>query len=324
MKQLWLVLLASVSLTGVAHAGGLDDAKAGFAAAKRGEYQAAVYFSTLALESGELSAKTQAIAHNNRGYAHDLLGAGGRAIFDYGQAIRIDPKFAVAYNNWGFVLNAKGEHVRAAADFSEAIRLKPNYADAFNNRGIAFANLADLDRAIEDYNQAIKLNPTLYQAYNNRGYARFQLGQFDTAARDLDVVVRVRPNYYYSILWHHLASMRADKANQEVFAAHAERLDLEEWPGPVMRLFLGELSVDEMLDIEFDADPKRARQQRCELFFYLGQYHLLAGDKSAAVEAFQKAVESGLPRFTEFRAAERELRHLGRQRVSDVPAKLRQ
>ncbi len=324
MKHLLLVLLASVGLASMAHAGGLDDAKAGFAAAKRGEYQAAIYFSTLALESGELKPSVQAIALNNRGYAHDLLGASNRAIRDYGEAIRIDPAFAVAYHTRGFALNSRGKHVRAAADFSEAIRLKPNYSDAFNNRGIAFANLADLDRAIEDYNQAIKLNPTLYQAYNNRGYARFQLGRFDTAARDLDVVIRVRPNFYYSILWHHLATSRAGKANDEVFAARAERLDLEVWPGPVMRLFLGELSVDEMVDVEFDADPKQARQQQCEMLFYLGQYHLLAGDKGAAAEAFQRAVETGIPGYTEFRAAERELRHLGRHRVSDVPAKLRQ
>lgn len=324
MKQLWLVLVTSVGLTGVANAGGLDDAKAGFAAAKRGEYQAAIYHSTLALESGELAPKTQAIALNNRGYAHDLLGASARAIRDYGEAIRVNPKFAVAYNNRGFVLNSRGEHVRAAADFTEAIRLRPDYSDAFNNRGIAFANLADLDRAIEDYSQAIKLNPTLYQAYNNRGYARFQLGQFDTAARDLDVVVRFRPNFYYSILWQHLATSRNAKADGEVFAARAERLDLDVWPGPVMRLFLGEVSVDEMLDYDFDADPKRARQQQCELFFYLGQYHLLAGDEDAAAEAFQKAIESGIPGFTEFRGAERELHRLGRRQVSKLQQKVRQ
>ena len=99
MKRLWLIPLASLGFAGVANAEGLDDAKAGFAAAKRGEYQAAIYFSSLAITSGELNVKTLAIAHNNRGYAHDILGASDRAIQDYGEAIRINPKFAVAYNN---------------------------------------------------------------------------------------------------------------------------------------------------------------------------------------------------------------------------------
>ena len=61
-----------------------------------------------------------------------------RAIADYTEAIRLDPKYANAYSNRGVAYSDKGDKDRAIADFTEAIRLDPKYADAYNNRGFAY------------------------------------------------------------------------------------------------------------------------------------------------------------------------------------------
>src|SRR5712691_10254342 len=45
---------------------------------------------------------------------------------------------ALAYNNRGVEYGAKGDHDRAISDFSEAIRLDPKYAVAYANRGVAY------------------------------------------------------------------------------------------------------------------------------------------------------------------------------------------
>ena len=47
---------------------------------------------------------------------------------------------------------------RALADYNESIRINPKYAKAFNNRGNIWKDKGDLDRAIADYNEAIKLD----------------------------------------------------------------------------------------------------------------------------------------------------------------------
>ena len=58
-----------------------------------------------------------------------------KAIADYNEAIRLDPKYALAYNNRGIAWRDKKEYDKAIADYNEAIRLDPKYAVAFDNRG---------------------------------------------------------------------------------------------------------------------------------------------------------------------------------------------
>ena len=51
-----------------------------------------------------------------------------------------------------------GQHQRAIQDYDQAIRLNPRYAEAYNNRGIAYKNLGQHQRAIQDYDEAIRIN----------------------------------------------------------------------------------------------------------------------------------------------------------------------
>ena len=58
-----------------------------------------------------------------------------KAIADYNESIRLDPKYAIAYNNRGDAWYHKKEYDKAIADFNEAIRLDPKTAVAYSNRG---------------------------------------------------------------------------------------------------------------------------------------------------------------------------------------------
>ena len=44
-----------------------------------------------------------------------------------------------------------GDHDKAIADFSEAIRLDPKRADAYYGRGTAYGHKGEYDKAIADY-----------------------------------------------------------------------------------------------------------------------------------------------------------------------------
>src|SRR5215831_370604 len=61
------------------------------------------------------------------------------------------------------------DYDRAIAEYSEAIRLDPKNPNAFSNRGNAYGNKGDYDRALSDYNEAIRLDPQFAIAFNNRG-----------------------------------------------------------------------------------------------------------------------------------------------------------
>jgi tetratricopeptide (TPR) repeat protein len=66
-----------------------------------------------------------------------------KAIADYGEAIRLDPKFAMAYNNRGLAWSAKQAYDQAIADYDKAIDLDPKLADAYNNRAWLWATCPD-------------------------------------------------------------------------------------------------------------------------------------------------------------------------------------
>jgi tetratricopeptide (TPR) repeat protein len=82
-------------------------------------------------------------------------------------------------------LNRK-DYDRAIAEFTEAIRHNPRYAAAHYNRGFACLVQKDYDRAIADFDQVIALNPKLATAYSNRGHAYRDKGELDRANADFD------------------------------------------------------------------------------------------------------------------------------------------
>ncbi len=137
-------------------------------------------------------------AYSSRGLAYDHKGDLGHADPDYNEAIRLDPKFAQAYFNRGNAYYQKGDDDRAIADYSEAIRLDPKYAYAYNNRGTAYDRQGDDDLAIADYSEAIRLDPKFAQAYSSRGLAYYQKGDFDRAIADYGEAIRLDPKYAYA------------------------------------------------------------------------------------------------------------------------------
>ena len=52
---------------------------------------------------------------------------------------------------------------RAIRDFDEAIRLDPKYARAYAERGYAWLAKGNYDQALKDYDQAIRLDPAMAQ-----------------------------------------------------------------------------------------------------------------------------------------------------------------
>jgi tetratricopeptide (TPR) repeat protein len=121
-----------------------------------------------------------------------------RAIADYSEAIRLDPKYVNAYYARAFVYHAKGDYDRAITDFNEALRLDPKYALAYYNRGLAYHDKGDYDRAIADYNEAIRLDPRDGDSLFGRGRAYESKGDFANALTDFRSTVALAPNDTYA------------------------------------------------------------------------------------------------------------------------------
>ncbi len=167
----------------------------GLAYAEKGDTDRAIADYSEAIRLQPREDKLDAEVHMNRGVAYAAKEDYDRAIADYDEAIRVNPKYATAYYNRGLAYDNKGEYDRAIADYDEAIRLDPDYTNAYYNRGAAYAAKGDYDRAIADHDEAIRLDPKDATAYYNRGLAYDNKGEYDRAIADYDEAIRLDPKY---------------------------------------------------------------------------------------------------------------------------------
>jgi len=266
--------------------------------------------------------RSYAPAYMNRGNAYLSKADGEHAFSDFNEAIRLDPKSAWAYSQRGDLYKAKGDFDHALADFNEAIRLDPNYAVAFFFRGDLYKRRGDFARAMTDLNESIRLDPNSAKAYLLRGRLSYNGGDNPAAISDFEKAIRLDPDdasaYFnrgvaYFLLGAHVADAEADfkKASQldpqDPYVAlwldlaerrnevpsdlkeNANKLDMNAWPAPVVRQFLGELTAAQTLAAAADEDPKKRQAQTCEANFYGGEFALLKKNKPEATRMFKLA-----------------------------------
>jgi tetratricopeptide (TPR) repeat protein len=131
--------------------------------------------------------------HTLRGMALTNKEEFNRAIEDYDQAIRLDPKYLWSWVNRAEAWYRKGEAARAFADLEQAARLDPNNSRVYSVRASTWWLVGELDKAIADYSEAIRLEPNFSVFYNNRALVWRDKGDYDKAIADYDEAIRRDP-----------------------------------------------------------------------------------------------------------------------------------
>jgi lipoprotein NlpI len=245
-------------------------------------------------------------AYSQRGDLYKAKGDFGHALADFNEAIQLDPHYAVAFFFRGDLYKRQGDLVRAMTDLNESIRLDPNSARAYLLRGRLSYNGGNNPAAIADFEKAIRLDPDDASAYFNRGVANFLLGaHFADAEADFKKANELDPQDPYIALWLDLAGRRNESPSR--LADNAKQLDMNAWPAPVVRQFLGELTAAQTLAAAADEDPKKRQAQTCEANFYGGELALLKKNKPEATRMFKLASNDCPLSFIESTAAIAEL-----------------
>ena len=134
-------------------------------------------------------------ADYSRHLADDNQDNYAKAIADYTEAIRLDPRDAKAYYSRGLAYDNKGDYDKAIADYTEAIRLDPKDAKAYFNRGGIYDDMRNYDKAIADFTEVIRLDPKSAKAYSSgRADTYEHKGDHDKAIRDSIEAIRLDPN----------------------------------------------------------------------------------------------------------------------------------
>jgi tetratricopeptide (TPR) repeat protein len=295
---------------------------------------------TAAIESGQWSGGDIVWAFMNRGLAlatkRDL-----RAIADFDEVIRIEPRQVRALFERGRIFAATGNVARAIRDLDQALAANPNYTDAriyragirrrsgdydgairdFSAalavdddarihvaRGGAYRAKGDYEHAAADYEEALTLVPGRAAFLDSRGQANFSMARYDAAAADFTSVLDFDPGSAATALWLFLSRARAgDQAAAAAdLAARAPKLRRPEWPYPAVELFLGRGTPEAALAAATRPD------EHCEARIFVGEWHLLRGDTAAAI-GLLKSMEDDCPKFfiDHHELAETELKRLG-------------
>jgi tetratricopeptide (TPR) repeat protein len=122
------------------------------------------------------------------------------ALADYAEAIRLDPKNFAAYEGRANVYLEKDDFDHALAEYAEAIRLDPKNSAAYKARAEIYAKKDDFDRAVADYGEAIRLNSEDATAYYERADLQLDEGDPARAVADYSEVVRLSAGPVVSVL----------------------------------------------------------------------------------------------------------------------------
>jgi tetratricopeptide (TPR) repeat protein len=260
-------------------------------------------------DEGLKQTPNNAIALSYRGTSYQNLADFDHALADYNAAIKADPQYAPAYAGRGYLRRIQGDFDAAIADYSAAIKLDPSLKYVYLNRGSAYRSKGDFDRAVADYGIAIKTDPKYAAAIFNRGFAYFLAGALPKAQADLAQANALDPADAYTVLTLDIVGQKSKL--QSNMPQLSGKLDMTVWPAPVIRLFLGQSTPDAVMAASDDPDPTTQRGHVCEANYYTGEVALLNGDRDGAVKLFSAATADCPSRWTEWEAADAELKALG-------------
>ena len=198
-------------------------------------------------------------------------------------------RLAIAYFWRGHAWRYRDNLHRAIADFTEAIRLNPKYRAAYGWRGQLLGDTGDYDGAVANYTDAIKVFPDDDYLIGSRGYTHFYRGDFPASADDLRRAIQLarisRHNEDRAPMLY-LALTRAGQDGSADLQAQVDRwkeFNYYRSPPPIFDLYLGRSSPEAVL-----AAVQSLRTQ-CETDFYVGEWHLIRNNRDEARRRLQLA-----------------------------------
>lgn len=192
-----------------------------------------------------------------------------KAVEFYRQAIDYAPDSAYASLSLGGMYFLQGRY-REAVDMLSVPALSDN-ADALSNLGLAWFALGDFDAAIDAFERAIAQGDALYVVHGNLGRVHHVAGDEAAARAHFET-----------------AAQRAREAAAINDRAEAPRMLLAYYEAALGNTAAALQRAAEVQAIE-------PNSSRAEMYLWLALMRMELGDRAAAIEMLQRAVDEGYP-----------------------------
>jgi tetratricopeptide (TPR) repeat protein len=213
------------------------------------------------------------------------------AIADYGTLIAMDPNNAWFYAYRGKAYRMTGNYDLALADESHALDVDDKLPMAYAERGFDYAQKGKFDDAADDFRSDVHNDPNGDLAYLRRGQAQWDLGRFDDAADSFEDVLKHKPLQEYGFLWLSITLSRKPVAVPADIVSRFSAADLSKWPGPLVSLYLGKATPDDVAQAVKKADVDDQHEEVCSAHFFLGEWLRMHQDAAAGNIELQRAAQ---------------------------------
>jgi len=244
------------------------------------------------------------------GKKHELLTSRvGRITRDIESGRLQGKDLAEAYRFRGITYSQLNDDERAVRDFTSAIELEQVTTQYYEDRAIGYLRLREFAKANTDLDMALGLDTKYPAAHREKGRLAAYQGEYAQAARSFALAMENDHGMgaVYGAIWLHVAATRAGLEGSSPLPQIAAALPPTHWPAPVIQMLLGASAPEEAIAAADNPDPDTYLEQKCEAYFYAGQYYLTQHDTERARAAFDAAVATGVAEFLEYDWARREL-----------------
>lgn len=132
-------------------------------------------------------------ARINRGAAFASIGRFDEALNDLNEGLKQEPDNSNAYLNRSLIFSIKGQHAKAVNDQNEYLKRKPNAnPDMYYERGLSLMALGRAQEAADSFTEAIKRNRTQPIYFRERAKAYKALGDVSRSNADADMMNQLR------------------------------------------------------------------------------------------------------------------------------------
>lgn len=259
-----------------------------FVLRQRGHFTAEI----LAYDAVVRSLAKNTLPYLARGNAYLATGQAEQALANYERALRLKPGVPEITALKGEALAVLGRYSDALQAFDAALAARPNDAEILGGRAIVRIALGLIEEADADWRRQLRL---LQGKPSACACVALRMADYDAALPQLEQALVKEPGDPYWLLYRLTAWRRL---GEPFDATNIPAIDA--WPGPLLALHAGRMSVAEMLKLA-NTDSRRA-----EATFQLGVL-AFAQDPNAARSHWQEIVDRSGPSLIEYAAARHEL-----------------